>query len=222
MAALLCQRLCHFHSTNLNDPDCGGPMNVWSQKNWSKVLFCSSFLINHHATDHRFCEEVSGRVCVRPPLFFTLHVVWQLRANPNGEFRREGGGRKLPALERIDDPPDGIWELWCPLNCESRQQAVNFDLSPLTETIWRCISLSNAWKNDPIQCSVQGNDFPQNISNCSVWIRLPDQQQIQHFDNHKPSQLNANYGVKLLEDLSAIHFVYVTFLECVHLEWLMS
>lgn len=65
MAALLSQRLCHFHSTNLNDPDCGGPMNVWSQKNWSKVLFCSSFLINHHATDHHFWEEVSGRVwCV--------------------------------------------------------------------------------------------------------------------------------------------------------------
>lgn len=195
-------------------------MNVWSQKKWSKVLFCSSFLINHHATNHRFWEEVSGRVCARHSF---LHYMLSDSSERILMESLEGKGRwkaARPGAQRR--PPTGIWELWCPLNCESRQQAVNLDLSPLTETMWRCISLSNAWKNNPSPFRIQGNNFPQNFSSHSVWIRLPDRQQIQHFDNHKPGQLNANYGVKLLEDLSAVHFVYVTFLECVRLEWLMS
>ncbi len=181
--------------------------------------FCSSFLINHHATDHRFWEEVSGRVWARQ--FFMLHVVWQPWVNPNGEFRTEGEWKSCQARSATTTPllESGNSDAHSTV---SRQEAVNLDLSPLTETMWRCISLSNAWKNDPSPFRIQGNYFPQNFSSHSVWIRLPDRQQIQHFDNNKPGQLNANYGVKLLEDLSAVHFVYVTFLECVRLEWLMS
>ncbi len=195
-------------------------MNVWSQKKWSKVLFCSSFLINHHATDHRFWEEVSGRVCARHSfLRYMLSdsseriLMESLEGKGRGKAARPGAQRWPPYWNLGTLVPTQLWVT--STGCEPWPLTLNWNNVKMYLTVKRM-------EKDPSPFRIQGNNFPQNFSSHSVWIRLPDRQQIQHSDNHKPGQLNANYGVKLLEDLSAVHFVYVTFLECVRLEWLMS